>query len=308
MNKKKEQKSEKSQLHPRNKHRQRYDFKKLIASCPDLSQFVILNKYDDESIDFFNPEAIKMLNKALLKHHYNIEYWDIPKNYLCPPIPGRADYIHYIADLLAEDNNGIIPKGEKIRCLDIGVGANCVYPILGNKEYDWSFVGSDIDPVSVKSSLKIVAANPSFEGKIDIRLQNNPKDLFRGVIQENEFFDVTICNPPFHATEHEALSGSQRKIENLKHKKTDKVTLNFGGNAKELCCDGGELKFIGDMIHQSTKFSSSCNWFTTLVSKKSNLYKVQKALKKANPSKIKIIEMGQGNKKSRIVAWSFNKK
>ena len=112
---------EKLILHPRNKHRERYNFKLLIKTCPELKPFVFINKFDDESIDFFNPEAVKILNKALLKQYYNIDYWDVPKGYLCPPIPGRADYIHYIADLLGESNNGKIPTGKKLKVLDIGV-------------------------------------------------------------------------------------------------------------------------------------------------------------------------------------------
>ena len=150
---------EKSRLHPRSKHRERYDFKPLIASHPDLERYVKLNIYNDESIDFFDPEAVKSLNTALLKHYYDIEFWDIPKNYLCPPIPGRADYIHHIADVLSSKNFGKIPIGEQIRCLDIGVGANCVYPILGKKEYGWSFIGSDIDPNCIESSKEIVFLN-----------------------------------------------------------------------------------------------------------------------------------------------------
>ncbi|MEI8048680.1 MAG: RlmF-related methyltransferase, partial [Bacteroidota bacterium] len=146
---KREHPKEKSKMHPRNKHRERYDFKQLIGSCPELAEFVRPNVYDDDSIDFFDPEAVKMLNKALLKHYYDLGYWDIPKNYLCPPIPGRADYIHHIADLLGSKNKGQIPTGEKIKCLDIGVGANCVYPVIGNKEYGWSFIGCDIDAVSI---------------------------------------------------------------------------------------------------------------------------------------------------------------
>jgi 23S rRNA (adenine1618-N6)-methyltransferase len=46
-----------------------------------------------------------------------------------PPIPGRADYIHYIADLLATTNSGI-PKETEYKDWDIGVGANCIYPII----------------------------------------------------------------------------------------------------------------------------------------------------------------------------------
>ena len=117
---------EKTRLHLRNKNRERYDLEGLIKTCPDLSQFVKPNKHGEDSIDFANPDGVKMLNKALLHHYYEIENWDIPENYLCPPIPGRADYIHHMADLLKESNYGIIPTGDKIICLDVGVGANCI--------------------------------------------------------------------------------------------------------------------------------------------------------------------------------------
>jgi len=149
---KREHPKEKLSLHPRNRHRERYDFKLLIDSCPELAPHVRMNPYSDESVDFFNPEAVKELNRALLNHYYDIEYWDIPPDYLCPPIPGRADYIHHIAELLGSCNRGKIPTGNQIRCLDVGAGANCIYPIIGNKEYGWSFVGSEIDPVAMESS------------------------------------------------------------------------------------------------------------------------------------------------------------
>jgi len=155
--KKKTHPAKKERLHSRNKHRERYDFKLLTNSCPELTQFITENKYGDETIDWFNAEAVKILNKALLIHYYNLTYWDIPSGYLCPPIPGRADYIHHIADVMSISNNGEIPKGQHIKCLDIGVGANCVYPIIGNSEYGWSFIGSDIDPDAINSAAKILS-------------------------------------------------------------------------------------------------------------------------------------------------------
>ena len=131
----------KSGLHARNRHRSRYDFPLLVKEHPELSRFVRVNEYDDESIDFADPAAVRSLNKALLKLYYGITHWDIPENYLCPPIPGRADYIHHVADLLRSCNNSVIPRGTSVTVLDIGVGANCIYPIIGVKEYGWHFVG-----------------------------------------------------------------------------------------------------------------------------------------------------------------------
>ncbi|RNI24529.1 23S rRNA (adenine(1618)-N(6))-methyltransferase RlmF [Rufibacter latericius] len=305
--KKKEHPQEKSGLHPRNKHRSRYDFRQLIAVCPALRPFVRKNEFKDESIDFFNPEAVKTLNQALLKHFYGIGYWDIPKNYLCPPIPGRADYIHHIADLLASLNpKGNKPlKGNHIKCLDIGVGANCVYPIIGNREYGWSFVGADIDPVSIESANHIIEKNPILKGQIECRLQPNPKDIFRGIIQPDERFDLTLCNPPFHASAQEAQSGSIRKIRNLKQQHIKKPVLNFGGQSNELWCPGGEERFLADMIRQSRDFAGSCLWFTSLVSKSAHLKGVYKLLEQVQALEVKTIAMSQGNKISRLVAWTF---
>jgi 23S rRNA (adenine1618-N6)-methyltransferase len=303
--KKKVHPKEKPGLHPRSRHRERYDFKKLIQSCPELKPFVKLNEYNDASVDFFDPIAVKTLNKALLAHFYGIKHWDIPQHYLTPPIPGRADYIHHVADLIAASNQGKVPTGKKITCLDIGVGASCIYPIIGNKEYDWSFIGADIDPVSVKSSGTIVDSNPSLKGNVELRLQANPRHIFQGIIRQDEHIDLTICNPPFHSSLAEAQAGTMRKLKNLQQKKPAKLTLNFGGQNAELWCEGGEAKFVENMVRESMQFATCCFWFTTLISKAANLKTVHYALKTAGAQEVKNISMSQGNKISRIVAWTF---
>lgn len=305
LSEKREHPKEKAGLHPRNRHRERYNFKQLIKSCPELAPFVKLNDYKDESIDFFNPQAVKMLNKALLKQFYDLEYWDIPQNYLCPPIPGRADYIHYIAELLGSCDNDKIPTGRNIKCLDIGIGSNCVYPIIGVKEYGWSFVGSDIDPVAIDSAKKIVDSNSVLNGKIELRLQNSPKGIFNGIIRKDDIFDVTICNPPFHSSAEEAQAGTLRKLSNLKQENVTRPVLNFGGQNIELWCEGGEEKFIRDMISQSKQVETSCFWFSTIISKRDTLKTVYDFLTKVQAFDVKTIPMGQGNKSSRIVAWTF---
>lgn len=298
----------KARLHPRNKHRDRYDLKLLIEAVPELEKHVVKNKYDTETIDFFNPEAVKALNKALLMTHYGVQDWSIPPNYLCPPIPGRADYIHHIADILAARNFGKIPTGENVKVLDIGTGANMVYPIIGNSEYGWSFVGSDIDPVAIESANAILKANPHLEGKIECRLQEKTDETFFGIIRKDEKFDLTICNPPFHASAEEALEGSQRKLNNLKEEKVAEVELNFGGTSNELWTKGGEKAFILRMIQQSSQFAKSCCYFSTLVSKQSSVKHIIAALEKIGVMEHRTIPMGQGNKTSRIIVWTFLKK
>lgn len=295
-------KEEKKQLHPRNKHRSRYDFALLVKGCPDLRNFVLVNAYGDESIDFADPTAVKMLNKALLAQYYGIKHWDIPENYLCPPIPGRADYIHYLADLLGELNNAVVPTGKSVKVLDIGTGANCIYPIIGHQEYGWTFVGSDVDRKAVRSAENIIAANETLSGAIHIRLQHNPRQIFEGIIKPGESFDISLCNPPFHASAAEAAAGTQRKLRNLGKSKN---ILNFGGQHFELWCEGGELNFINAMIQESQRFSGQCKWFTTLVSKSANLPFIYGYAERAGAVQIKTVEMAQGQKISRFIAWSF---
>ena len=308
--KKKSKPKEKGQLHPRNKHQGRYDLEQLVITCPDLAPFVIANIHSAQTIDFANPDAVKMLNRALLMQHYGIVYWDIPAGYLCPPIPGRADYIHHAADLLISTNGGQLPPGDKIRCLDIGVGANMVYPIIGNHTYGWSFVGTDIDPVALASAQKIVDENPGLTESVTLRLQKNPGHVFSGVLRSDERFDLVVCNPPFHASQEAAEAGTLRKLSNLNEKKVTTVARNFGGQNGELWCEGGEAAFLEKMANESAQFPNLCLWYSALVSKQSNLRRVEAALEKAGAKSVRVVPMGQGNKTSRMVAWTFftNKK
>lgn len=297
--------TEKTGLHPRNRHRGRYDFDQLIQASPELARFVTVNEYDDDTIDFANPQAVKALNRALLRQHYDIAEWDIPAQYLCPPIPGRADYLHHIADLLADGNHGAIPRGAGVRVLDIGVGANVIYPLIGHREYGWRFVGADIDPVAIANAQRILDANAGLGDMIELRHQPSPMEIFKGIVRPKETFDLTVCNPPFHASHDEASAGSRRKWQNLGKAQGKTPALNFGGQGAELYCPGGELAFVSRMIAESKAYASSCLWFTTLISKATSLPGVYQALRRVGALKAKTIDMAQGQKKSRVVAWTF---
>lgn len=296
---------EKVRLHIRNKNRERYDLEALKVAVPELADHITINKYDAESVDFANPVAVKLLNKALLNHYYGIKNWDFPAENLVPPIPGRADYLHYMADLLGQSNFGELPEGGTIKVLDIGVGASCIYPIIGVTEYGWNFIGSDIDAQSIESSTNIINSNPSLEGKVECRLQEDPKAFFTGILSNDEKIDFSMCNPPFHSSTEEAQKVSHRKVKNLSGKKSAKVELNFAGISNELICEGGEAKFIHNMITESQDFAKNCFWFTTLVSKQSTLKGIYKSLNEMEVAQVKTIPIGTGNKSSRIIAWSF---
>ena len=289
----------KGKLHPNNPHSGKYDFQLLIQALPELKIYLRKNPRGEDTIDFSENKAVILLNKAILKTYYKIDNWDIPSGFLCPPIPGRADYIHYIADLL---------KGKKknIKVLDIGTGANCIYPIIGSQSYNWNFVGSDIDPKSIDNANNIVGKNNVLGDKIVLKLQENKNNIFQGIIEIKDQFDLTMCNPPFHASMEDAIRANKRKVDNLnKGNKNIKKELNFGGQKAELWCKGGERLFLKKMAKESVNFSSQVTWFTSLISNKDNLIPTKKLLNKLGAKEIKILEMKQGQKISRILAWTF---
>jgi len=286
-------------MHPKNIHNAPYDFKELAASNPELIPFVNIGQKKAITIDFANNEAVLQLNRAILINQYGLSDWSIPKGYLCPPIPGRADYIHHLADFLKDNSVKTKAKG-----LDIGVGANCIYPILGNRIYNWKMVGTDINEVAIASATRNINATPDLKEHIEVRHQTDNSNIFKGVIKKGEKYQFSMCNPPFHASEKEANKGTKRKLQNLGLETNSK--LNFGGQANELWCNGGEALFIKRMIKQSEEFKNQVTWFTCLVSKKDNLSKINKQLKKLNTIH-KTITMTQGNKQSRFIAWKFDK-
>lgn len=287
-------------LHPRNKHQHPYDFAALCAAVPALSAFVRDNGYGQLSIDFANPDAVKTLNQALLKQLYSVAHWQLPDGFLCPAVPGRVDYLHYLADLLALLNKNKVPTGSKVQLLDTGCGANLIYPLLAQAEYGWKITASELDPVAAKAAHLVIEQN-QLQHKITLRQQPHSSHIFHGIIQPDDLFDLTLCNPPFHSSAEQALAGSERKAKNLGYKKAE---LNFAGRSHELWCDGGEAAFIKTMIEESQSYVRQVLWFSSLVSKQDNLPALQQQLTQLG-AEHQVINMQQGNKQSRILVWSF---
>lgn len=294
-------------LHPHNLHQHGYDFPTLIEHYPALAPHVKPNAYGDPSIDFADPLAVKIFNAALLSRYYHIVDWDIPNGALCPPIPGRADYIHYMADLLGHKNTNV-------RLLDIGTGASGIYPLLACQIYGWECVGSDINTQSLDNMATIIARNPSLQNRITLRAQSDKSHLYKGIIRAGEFFDVSVCNPPFHSSLEDAMKGSQLKLKNLARNRgeetptqtpTQTPTLNFGGQGAELWCNGGEALFLKKLIKESQQYATQCRWFTSLVSKIDHVKPALKLIRKQGALDVREIEMKQGNKITRVLAWTY---
>lgn len=283
-------------MHKNNLHLNDYDFPKLCAEHPQLNEFVFTNKYDKQTINFAYPKAVKALNTALLKTYYNINYWSFSDDSLCPPIPSRVDYIHHINDLLIE--SGIT---ENVKILDIGCGASCIYPLLGNSVYNWDFIGTEIDNNSLNSAQKIINEN-NLNESIKLKFQSDKSNVLIDVISENDMFAASMCNPPFYSSQEEANESNSRKMKGLG---IDSSVRNFSGSQNELWYEGGEKAFLHNYLYQSSLFKTQCHWFTSLVSKTENVQPMYDSLRKLNATQVQTKTIKTGNKLTRIVAWSF---
>lgn len=279
-------------MHQKNPFIQDYNFDKLSADYPPLKPFVFINEHKTKTILFGDKNSVKALNTALLKSEYGI-VWEMPENNLCPPIPGRLDYLLHVADLLGKS---------EVKLLDIGTGANLIYPILATSHLKWNCVGSEVDSDAIKHAQTIIDKNPSLKNT-ELRFQKFRNSIFNHIIKEDDNFDVVICNPPFFKNAQDAHAKNQRKVKNLNLKESD--SLNFGGQSNELWYKGGEEAFVKKMAAESVEFKNQVNWFTSIVSQKENLSSIKRAIKKTNPTDIKVIDMELGNKISRFVAWTF---
>jgi len=290
--------------HERNRMAGRYELNELCKVHDELSKH-IKEGPKGPTVDFSNSNAVKALNTALIKYHYSLAYWEIPDNYLCPAVPGRLDYVQAVADLMSEENKAKVPKGDRIIGLDVGTGSSCIYAILAHKEFGWQMIGSDIDPVAVKSAKTIVRKNKYLDTGIQILLQPNSDNFFKDIVDRDEHYDFSMCNPPFFKTMEEAEAANIRKTRNLTKSKKSKINRNYGGQHDELVYPGGEKKFIQSMIKQSRSFSNNVLWFTCLVSSKSHMQSIYDILQGVGVEFHKTKEITHGNKSSRVICWTF---
>jgi len=331
----------KGRAHPRNAFQGTYDMDRLVAAYPTLGPHVVLGPTGRPTVKFADPAAVRALNTALLVADYGVnpDYADlVPPHALVPPVPGRADYVHHMADALQkslaggdDDDDALVPKGSVITGMDIGTGASCIYPTIATSVYGWKMIASDINHASVTSAREIVKAN-GHSDLIDVRHQEvSDKSIFDGILRSGESIDFTMCNPPFYPSREAFQAESARKVRGLSKGKVTPQEVdptkscqlegerassnNFGGTDSELWCEGGEVAFVKRIISESKQYWNRCLWFTSLVSRHKNLKKIENGLfsmgkqsNKGNNKQVQVVQrvaMGAGVKSSTILMWSF---
>ncbi|CAM0947560.1 unnamed protein product [Alopecurus aequalis] len=308
-------------MHPRNRYAAAApDFAALAKLYPSFAPFVSVSAGGGRaSVDFTDFAATRELTRVLLLHDHGVNWW-IPDGQLCPTVPNRSNYIHWIEDLLSSD---LIPRisnsSETARGFDIGTGANCIYPLLGASLLGWSFVGSDVTDVALEWAKKNVESNPHLAGLIEIRNANEApcssnsetaaeeavtentsepvENVLRsippilvGVVKDSEIFDFCMCNPPFFESMEEAGLNPD---------------TSCAGTAEEMACPGGEQAFITRIIEDSVSLRNSFRWFTSMVGRKVNLKILVPKARAVGASVVKTTEFVQGKTARWGLAWSF---
>lgn len=307
-NQKKRRRRDEPTIHPRNKYSENPpDFNLLASLYPSFQPFVFYTRDGKPRIDWTDFNATRELTKVLLQHDHAVKWW-IPDGQLCPTVPNRSNYIHWIQDLLSSD---IIAKintsgNNRVRGFDIGTGANCIYPLLGASLLGWSFVGSDVTDVALEWAERNVNSNPHISELIEIRkavdahqtvdvTTDLTKDqsghpVLLGTVGDDEHFDFCMCNPPFFESMEEAGLNPRTAC---------------GGTSEEMVCPGGERAFIMRIIDDSVVLKQAFRWYTSMVGRKANLKVLVSKLWEVGASVVKTTEFVQGETCRWGLAWSF---
>lgn len=289
-------------MHPKNRYRYNMpDFQYLVDAYPELAKYTRKKDEDGQvSLNFKDWDACNELVKAQFLHDFGIT-WTVPKPHLVPPIANRLNYLCFIHDIMSlwslKQNSDRLSYEYKV--LDIGCGANLVYPLLGAAYFGWSFVGCDVNTDALHIAAHNRDLNEALAPLIMLRkivrqpCQGNAEKEPKGIIGAcllDDTFDACMCNPPFFS--------------DMKEMGQNPLT-DFGGTSDEMVYPGGEECFVSEMIKDSERHKQSVSWFSTMVGKKKTLKLAKKILYSLDSNAIRTYELAQGSTHRWVIAWSF---
>ncbi|XP_010251658.1 PREDICTED: methyltransferase-like protein 16 homolog isoform X2 [Nelumbo nucifera] len=337
---KKRKRLERPTIHPRNRYSENPpDFRLLASLYPSFESFVFYSHDGRPRIDWTDFNATRELTRVLLDHDHGVKWW-IPDGQLCPTVPNRSNYIHWIEDLLSSE---IIAKTntsqDKVRGFDIGTGANCIYPLLGASLLGWSFVGTDVTDVALEWARQNVRNNPHISELIEIRKSG---DAGQSLLTEETCSGQMVSGEPdpglgdILSEKSESLTSNPVVSDIMKEyhgppvlfgvvkdgesfdfcmcnppffESMEEAGLNpktsCGGTAQEMVCPGGERAFISQIIEDSVILKQSFRWYTSMIGRKSNLKVLVSKLREVGVTIVKTTEFVQGKTCRWGLAWSF---
>ena len=330
-------------IHPRNRYAtEEPNFAELAELYPSLGPYIIRSKrslpfskagsmlrqtpvseaVSDQSllkratIDFTDPHACRELTRVLLLHDFNIK-WGVPDGALVPALTNRLNYLAWLQDLLVLDSPAHMKEASDPyipTVLDIGCGANLIYPLLGAATSGWRFVGADVSKRAVAWAERNRSANPEIADLIEVRLvkpTSSQREFFRSEahvtedmkgIEEDDNEELhnevetrarwrsTIASSTAEDQKLGIISHAIRSderftftmcnppfFEGIEEAGSNPATA-YGGSHLEMAYPGGELAFVRNMVEDSKRLWDRIHWFTTMLGKKATMKTIRKEL------------------------------
>ncbi|EZA50536.1 Methyltransferase-like protein [Ooceraea biroi] len=276
-------------IHPRNKYKTPPDYKKLAIKYPEFRQIAITDLAGRVRIDFQNEKSLRTLTETLLMHDFGLLV-RIPPDKLNPTITLRMNYILWIEDLM----NHLKLKMDKVTGIDIGTGATCIYALLLAKIYGCHMIGTEVDEASVEHARDCIQGN-NLENLIKV-ITVNAGRIFKDVIESNDAYDFSMCNPPFFES---ADDDAERIAKALPPRNAST------GNASELKTVGGEWAFVAQMIDESIELRDRIKVYSTMVGRKTDLMRLKQEIVSRGTTNVTWTEFCQGHTTRWGLAWSF---
>ncbi|KAL6050980.1 Methyltransferase-like protein 16 [Balamuthia mandrillaris] len=274
-------------MHPENYYRtNKPDFVELAKLYPSFKAHVHITSKGQPNIRWTDPEAVRELTCVLLRHDFQIAV-ELPLDQLCPAVPNRVNYIHWLSDLLKHSPD--VTSAPTITGIDIGTGASCIYPLLGVRLKGWRFVATEIDPISLDYARRNIAAN-QWEDLIELR-ESKSGHILQGIVKENESFAFCMCNPPFFSDQDHAPPNPKTAC---------RATEN------ERLTTGGEFQFIKQMIQDSLRYRNRIRWYTSMLGRKVDVKLLEKELVASGIVNIRTTTFYQGKTARWGIAWTFS--
>ncbi|KAK6191421.1 hypothetical protein SNE40_003115 [Patella caerulea] len=280
-------------MHPRNHYRNnKPDFSQLALKYPEFADHSTQDLNGKVCLDFKKANSVRILTQTLLKEDFDLNV-ELPDDRLTPTLSSRLNYIHWIEDIFGDSY-------KELRGIDIGTGASCIYPILGCKINNWSFLATDVNEKNLEYANKNVKGN-NMQTKIQVVKVEEGTCIPQFVLSSDQSYDFVMCNPPFFADHMEAQAiTTTRKVD-----RPDPPSMSTAEDCESIV-PGGEAQFIKQMIQDSFQLKEKIRVFTSMVGKKINVSVIKEELKRRQISNFSTTEFCQGKTMRWGIAWTFD--
>jgi 23S rRNA A1618 N6-methylase RlmF len=245
------------------------------------------------------------LTRALLQAQFQLQLPYLESHHLCPPVPNRFFYVHWI-------HSSLLTMNERTGWgMDIGTGATCIYPLLATRCLDCNMLATDIDAQALSLAKRNVEAN-QMDDKIHL-LQVPPSHsqdpsrrppggpLQRGLAawgRPQQRFDFVMTNPPFYDPNDNSMEHVAPRAGDGRDRTA--MTVSEGNYP------GGEIGFVTELLADSLRARQSSKWFSSMLGKKTSFIKLQKlVVHMLGPAHVVATEYGPGQYTRWFLAWTL---